>query len=51
MANLLTKGYERVAEFRAQAKEDRESVHDEQDTGGRTRGQGRGRGRSRERER
>lgn len=49
MANLLTKSYERVAEFRAQSKEDRESVRN--DTEDRPQERGRGRGRSRERER
>jgi hypothetical protein len=51
MANLLTKGYERVADFRAQSKEDRESTREEQGTEDRTqeRGQGRGRGKGRER--
>lgn len=53
MANLLTKGYERVSEFRAQSKEDREGVHDEHeaDESPRERNKGRARGRSRERER
>lgn len=53
MANLLTKAYERVSEFRAQAKEDRESAAEEHGPEDRTRerSQGRGRGRSRERER
>lgn len=53
MANLLTKGYERVSEFRAQSKEDREISPDEheRDDRPRERNPGRGRGPSRERER
>ena len=51
MANLLTKGYERVAEFREQAKEDREHARDEREPDDRPFSRGRGRARGRDRER
>lgn len=49
MANLLTKGYERVADFRAQAKEDRQSFREEPETPEPSAGRGRGRNRERDR--
>lgn len=51
MANLLTKGYERVAEFRAQSKEDREHARDEREPEERQRTGGRGRAREQSRDR